>query len=199
MGPDIMMTYNPTAKRVLKVMPCTHLKQTRRNTPSVIQRGGVKIDNGTNMFAHHILPLTQCTQLSTGTPRRVTPPAPLQPQSSPWLARGQVAFQVVPLIYKEAINYLTDKVWIHSPDVFTPQSPTKRAHISQRNQLPTLHQPNYSPHNWQNDFKLQKLMHDLATAEIWQTAFSKDFAVLFRANQLNICHATQQNQLDSDG
>jgi hypothetical protein len=97
------------------------------------------------------------------------------------LARGQVAFEVAPFIYKEAINYLTDKVWIHSPDIFTPQSLTKRAHIGQPNQLPTLHQPNYSPHNRENDVKLQKLMHDLATVEIWQTAFSEDFAVWCRA------------------
>jgi hypothetical protein len=79
------------------------------------------------------------------------------------------------IISQEAINFFTKCVWANSPDIYTPtklcptSTPTATFNFQQV-AMPMVH-----PKTGETNNSYKWLMHNPATAEIWQTAFGKDF------------------------
>jgi hypothetical protein len=78
------------------------------------------------------------------------------------------------MISQEAINLLTECVWAKSPDIFAPSKIKSKTtptclgfeHVA----MPMVH-----PTTGETISSYKMLMHNLATSEMWQTAFGKDF------------------------
>ena len=161
-APPIMAAPNPTNKRLLKATPRSHVRLTRNNTPGSVPA------------------------ITRSSPRRPNPIAVLPPPSTTGPPRRssripRVKFAAVPgglrarnLISQEAINYLTDSVWSNSPDVFMPDK-LKPKHAPSCLDLAQVAMPMIHPTTGETITSYKKLMHDPATKDIWQRAFSKDF------------------------
>jgi hypothetical protein len=86
------------------------------------------------------------------------------------------------VISQEAINFLTKCIWAKSPDIFTPKKlmPASTPTCLDCEQVamlmvhPVLGKT-ISSYKW--------LMKDPTTAEMWQTAFGKDFGGMAQGNQ----------------
>jgi len=78
------------------------------------------------------------------------------------------------LIRQKAINFLTDRVWSKSPDVFTPDK-LKPKHTPSCLDLEQVVMSTIHPTTRETISSYKKLMHDPATKDIWQRAFGKDF------------------------
>ena len=78
------------------------------------------------------------------------------------------------IISQEAINFLTECIWNNSPDICTPTKlKTKPSLVCldlQQVAMPMVH-----PTTGETISSYKRLVHNLATAEVWQTAFGKDF------------------------
>ena len=78
------------------------------------------------------------------------------------------------IISKEAINFLTECIWNNAPDICTPTKlKTKPSPVCldlQQVAMPMVH-----PTTGETISSYKRLVHNLATAEVWQTAFGKDF------------------------
>ena len=99
-----MMAPNPTNKRSLKTTPRSHVRMTRNNIPGSV---------------------LAITQEAPRCPNPINPPPTVAPRRSPHIPK--VTFAAIPggvrahkLISQEAINFLTNCIWSHSPDIFTP-------------------------------------------------------------------------------
>jgi hypothetical protein len=78
------------------------------------------------------------------------------------------------MISQEAIFFFTECMWANLPDIFTPS----RLHPTVAPTCLDLKQvamPMVNPATVDTISSYKKLMHNPATAEIWQTAFGKDF------------------------
>ena len=145
-APPIMTSRNPTAKRALKNTPRLHRRQTRNNTPGIV-------------------PVVDFSQPNaTVPPRRST-------RVMPSMARQR-------LVTQHAINALTISECINYMDAFTPRCLLTDDDV--RPTDPTLHAEHFAspmvhPITGETITSYKKLMHDPATAEVWQTAFGKEF------------------------
>jgi hypothetical protein len=81
----------------------------------------------------------------------------------------------------EAINFLTGCVWKNSPDISTPTKLKTKSAPScldfAQVAMPMLH-----PKTGKSISSYKRLMHNPAMAEVWQTAFGKDFGGMARGN-----------------
>jgi hypothetical protein len=86
------------------------------------------------------------------------------------------------MISQEAINFLTECVWANSPDIFRPSKlrPTMAPTCLDLKQvaMPLVY---LTTGNTISSYK--KLMHNPAAAEMWQTAFGKDFGGMAQSNK----------------
>ena len=161
-APPIMAAPNPTNKRLLKTTPRSHVRLTRNNTPGTVPA------------------------ITRSSPRRPNPIEVLPPPTTKNTPRRSpriphVKFAAVPgglrsrnLISQEAINFLTDCVWSHSPDVYTPDK-LKTKHAPSCLDFAQIATPMVHPTTGETISSYKKLMNDPATKDIWQRAFSKDF------------------------
>jgi hypothetical protein len=86
------------------------------------------------------------------------------------------------IISQEAINFLTECVWANSSDRYIPTKlhPTSMPTATfnfQQVAMPMVH-----PKTGETISSYKQLMHDPATAKIWQTAFGKDFGGMAQGN-----------------
>jgi hypothetical protein len=173
-APPIMKAQNPTAKRVLKNRPRLHLQQTRNNTP-----GAVLAIQRVNVFEPS---MRNCPvvgqkrvewQAKTHGGRRrsqrlqkVTTPTPYIP--IPGGARQRI-------VTRQAINVLTIHEEANANTKFTPRCLMKHT----KKGLPVMFEHFASsmvhPITGITISSYKKLVNDPATAEVWQTAFGKEF------------------------
>jgi hypothetical protein len=150
----------------LKTTPRIHRHETRNNTPGalpLITRERRDRDNkvqGCRWLPHIRATLAHLTPFTTPSPTTFTP--------IPSGARQRVVTQ-------QAVNVLTIQEKVSMDRVFTPTAlmefavthgPTKFEHYAN----PMVH-----PVMGETISSYKKLMKDPATAEVWQTAFGKDF------------------------
>ncbi len=165
-APAIMQSRNPTAKHMLKNNPRVHRRVTRNNTPGalpLITRRRGDINNEAQ--GHRRSPRIQ-QAVATSTILATPPPVTITP--IPSRARQRVVMQ-------QAINVLTIQEKVATNNAFTLKTlmefivthgPTKFEHYAN----PMVH-----PVTCETVSSYKKLMNDPATAEVWQTAFGKDF------------------------
>jgi hypothetical protein len=79
------------------------------------------------------------------------------------------------------MNFLTDKVWNNSPQLFTPTNLRPREDATAAN-LEHLAMPMVHPTMRETKSSYKKLMNNPTTMEIWQTAFGKDFGGMAQGN-----------------
>jgi len=167
-APAIMQSRNPTAKRRLKENPRVHRRVTRHNTPGGLPMITRRANDTTNKAqglrrSLRIRPAI----VASNTVAAVTPPtATFHP--IPSVARQRIVTQ-------QALNVMTIQEKVANNVAFTPHSlqpigvthrPMKFEHYAN----PMVH-----PITGETISSYKKLMHDPATAEVWQTAFGKDF------------------------
>jgi hypothetical protein len=174
-APAIMQSRNPTAKRRLKENPRIHRRVTRHNTPGGLLMITRRANDTTNeaQGLRRSLRLHPAIVAST-TVAAVTPPtATVHP--IPSVARQSIVTQ-------QALNVMTIQEKVANNAAFTPHSlqpigvthrPMKFEHYAN----PMVH-----PIMGETISSYKKLMHDPATAEVWQTAFGKDFGGMCQGN-----------------
>jgi hypothetical protein len=184
-APPIMTAPNPTAKRTLKTTKRTHSRRTRNNIPN-----SVPAINPT--LPRRFIPVVEptVTPPPTAAPRRstrlqqVTPQRPRSTKTRPQrtstiLPRVQFVpieggLRTKSLVSQEAINFLTECVWANSPDICTPKK-LKTKSTPAGLDLQQIATPMVHPTTGETISSYKRLMNDPVTAEIWQTAFGKDF------------------------
>jgi hypothetical protein len=149
-APAIMASRNPTAKQAIKTTPPVHQCVTRNNTP-----GGVPL----------IAWMPQHTAIQNNN---VTPAIAIQTWSAIPMAQSW-------LITQQALNMITMQETFNPPPAYTPQSLPEDAPPSPHINFEDYANPMVHPVTRKTISSYHKLMNDLATAEIWQTAFQKDF------------------------
>ncbi len=142
---------NPTAKHSIQHIPCTHLRQTRQNTPGIIK--------------------PQPTPVTQSPPEPSFAPMPTQPRQS-----SQLTFQSPNIISQEAINFINCATWNdpkqhipktiknQPPHILYPTLPTDIKHFA----VGVVH-----PITKEVTTDYRKLMNDPATVKIWTTTFGK--------------------------
>lgn len=157
-APPIMAAPNPTNKWMIKMTPRSHVRVTRNNIPGSVPA---------------------IRRQAPVCPNPAPPPKNTTPRRS--LRVPKVKFAAIPgglrsgkLIRREAINFLTKQVWAASPEIWMPNKlkPTSSPSCLNLDQvvMPMIH-----PITGETISSYKKLMHDPATKDIWQWAFSKDF------------------------
>ncbi len=165
-APAIMQSRNHTAKRALKITPRIHRHETRNNTPGALTlRTRRRRDRDNEVQGRRQLPRIRAT-LALLTP--FTTPSPTTFTPIPNGMRQRVVTQ-------QAINVLTIQEKVSTDRAFTPtalmefavtRGPTKFEHYAN----PMVH-----PVTGETISSYKKLMNNPAMAEVWQTAFGKDF------------------------
>ncbi len=165
-APAIIQSRNPTAKQALKTMPRIHRHDTQNNTPGALPLVTKKRpDRDIKAQGCRRSPCIRVT-LAPSTP--FTTPSPTTFTPIPSGARQRVVTQ-------QAINVLTIQEKVSTKRAFTPTAlmdfavmhgPTKFEH----NANPMVH-----PVTGETISSYKKLMNNPAMAEVWQTAFGKDF------------------------
>ena len=166
-SPPIMHARNPTAKRSLLTTKRVHLRHTRNNTPG-----------GTPTIVRNtpdVIPVDN----SPATPRRsprTTAPASSNPlvTFSPMPGR-RMPYARARLISQQALNALTVREALFKKPAFTPQRLTLPEFVDMRPNFAHYASPMIHPLTGEVISSYKRLMNDPATAEIWQTAFGKDF------------------------
>ncbi len=162
-APNIMQSRNPTAKRALKKTARLHRQVTRNNTPGIVLT-----------LIEPVLPLFPKVRFIEDNP----------PQRSKWNAipaRLPQTYTAIPrgarqrLMTQRAINVVTIQEEVSLDTIYTPQvMMNKQAQVH-----PTMFEhfasPMVHPMMGKTILSYKKLMNDPATAEIWRTAFGKDF------------------------
>jgi hypothetical protein len=161
-APPILLTRNPTAKRDLRATPRLHRRVTRNNIPGVSREA--------NTIDH--IPI-----IPVPTPRhrqRLTTPTRIQPRRGPKATRSAIPSGAQQrIVTRHAINLLTLHEEASFSTLHTPRALMKHAKMPitfEHYASPMVH-----PVTGRTISSYKKLMHDPATAEVWQTAFGKDF------------------------
>jgi len=160
-----MQSRNPTAKTALKKTARLHRRVTRNNSPGIVPVPSL-IGPVSSLFP-------KVRFIKDSPPRRSKRNAiPVKPpQTYTAIPRG--ARQR--LVTQQAINVLTMQEEVSLDTMYTPQAlMNKQAQV-----LPTMFEhfasPMVHPITGETISSYKKLMNNPATAEIWQTAFGKDF------------------------
>jgi hypothetical protein len=161
-APPIKLTSNPTAKRDLRKTPHLHRRVTRNNLPGVT-RPATTIE---------LIPIVP---VQTQRPcRKLTTPTRVQPRRGPWVTGNAIPSGAQQrIVTRHAVNILTLKEETSFSTIHTPRALLKHAKVPinfEHYANPMVH-----PVTGCTISSYKKLMHDPATAEVWQTAFGKDF------------------------
>ena len=183
-----MLTWNLTAKRVLKTTKRLHRRMTRNNTPGIVPLPGV-INPVPPINAPMARALQRIPQLPEGSFNHSIPfvvqPAPRTRQ------RGAVPTQIQPdcqqtsthtailstarqrNMTQHAINILTLKEQALFNAIYIPTKLMQHAKIPVH--FEHYANPMVHPLTGETILSYKKLTNDAATAEVWQKAFGKDF------------------------
>jgi hypothetical protein len=156
----IMASHNPTAKQVVKTTPWIHQCVTRNNTPG-----------GAPLIAR--MPQHTAIRDDDSTPAIVTQIWPVIP-----IAQSQ-------LITKQVLNLITMQEAFSPPPAYTSQRLRKDAPPSPNINFEHFTNPMVHPVTGKTISSYHKLMNDLAMAEVWQTAFGKDFGGMAQRDNEN--------------
>ncbi len=161
-APPIMQSCNFTAKRALQNTPQLHRRITHNNTPGILPAPC------TVEPSCAVPPPIPCQVKCTRDPQQVQPP---RGQVSSWAAVPGGAQDCI--VTRQAMNVLTLCEEALLSTIHTPLS------LMQHAKLPINFEhyanPMVHPVTGRTISSYKKLMHDPATAEVWQTAFGKDF------------------------
>ena len=161
-----MQTQDPTAKRNLITTKRIHRRQTRTNTPGALPR----------------ITRTDPTliQLGQPTPKKVRRSSRVINTMSPVIIippcrmlgeRTQASAQ---LISQRALSAMTLQEALTAPRAFTPRKLIPPTYTESTNYAHFV-APMIHPTTGEIISSYKRLMHDPATAEVWQMAFGKDF------------------------
>ena len=161
-APPIQLTRNPTAKQDLRKMPRLHRRATRNNSP------GITTPNTT------IAPVPAVSVLPPRRRQQVPTPTRVQPRRGPRATRSTTPSGAQQrIVTRHAINLLTLQEEASFSTMHTPRVLMKHAKMPIN--MEHYANPMVHPVTGRTISSYKKLMHDPATAEIWQTAFGKDF------------------------
>jgi hypothetical protein len=161
-APPIMQAQNPTVKRKLKTTPCLHCQVTCNNTLGILP----------DQCVIEPIPIIEPTNPRRG--KRAAVPTRVQPPRGRLLTRMAVpsgACQHV--ITRHAINILTLCEQASFSTIHTLCSLMRHGKVPINYKHYT--NPMVHPVTGRTISSYKKLMHDLAMAEVWQTAFGKHF------------------------
>ena len=165
-APASMKTWDPTAKQNLITMVLIHRQQTRNNTagalPRITRTGPALIqpDCPTPMTPH------QSSRKIDNTSTVIVIPL--------YKMLGGGARASASLISQRALTAMTLQEALAGPIAFTPQKLVPPTYTDSTNYI-HLVAPMIHPTAGEIISSYKHLMHDPATAEVWQTAFGKDF------------------------
>ncbi len=166
-APAIMKVCDPTAKRNLIKDTCTHRRITQNNTPGAvpaIQRvaPAVILPDKRPAPATH-----RSTRVGTKEgPVNVIPPLRMLGGGTRASAR---------LISQQALNALTMREALTPPQIFTQQKFVPVAYADNVPNFAHFASPMIHPTTGEAISSYKRLMNDAEMAEVWQTAFGKDF------------------------
>jgi hypothetical protein len=161
-----MLTRNPTAKRTLQTTPRLHRRVTCNNTPGILPVPNV---------------ITPTPTLNATTPCRTQPIATTRIQPC---RKARVAHSAIPgraqqrIVMQHAINILTLRKQASFSTIHPPCALMK--HAKMRVNMEHCANPMVHPVTGCTISSYKKLMHNPATAKVWQTAFGKDFLEAWR-------------------
>ncbi len=166
-APPIMQSRNPTAKRRLHENPRIHRRVTRHNTPGglpLITRRAKDTNNETQGLRRslRIRPAIALSPSPVATPPKVTS------RPIPSLARQR-------LVTRQALNVMTIQEQVATNAAFTPTALTPRGMTHRPMKFEHYANPMVHPITGETISSYKKMMHVPANAEVWQTAFGKDF------------------------
>ena len=154
-APPILQARNPTAKCTLKDSSRLHQQVTQNNTPGAVPR--------------IIRPSTRTPALRVSPRKRAEViPAPAAPAATPSRRRLRTFAQ-------QAINAITTHALAMVDTTFTPCALLSFANTNCATCFEHYASPVVYPITGKTISSYKKLMNDPATAEVWQTAFGKDF------------------------
>jgi hypothetical protein len=156
-APPILQAQNPMAKRALRVAPHLHQRVTRNNTPGTVPAINRTL-TGTPAPTRRMLPRMNATAIATPTTTMAMP------------SRRQIC-----LFTQQAINVLTIRELATADTIFTPRALLPFTGKQNTPFFEHYASPMVHPVTGKMISSYKKLMNDPATAEIWQTAFGKDF------------------------
>jgi hypothetical protein len=160
-APPVMITRNPTTKCILRNTPRLHYRITRNNTPGILP-------------VPNMLPPTPTLMTPAARQERSLKPTRIQPRRGPRLTRTAIPSGAQQrIVTRHAINILTLKEQASFNMIHTPRALMKDAKM--RVDIEHYANPTVHPVTGCTISSYKKLMHDPPTAEVWQTAFGKDF------------------------
>ncbi len=160
-APPVMLTCNPTTKQTLQTTPRLHGHVTCNNTPGILPVPNV---------------IRPTPTITATAPCRARPIAPtrIQPRR-----KARAAHSAIPggaqqrIVTQHAINLLTLHEQASFSTIHTPRALMK--HAKMRVNMEQYANPMVHPVTGCTISSYKKLMHNPATAKVWQTAFGKDF------------------------
>jgi hypothetical protein len=176
-APPIMKTRDPTAKTNLIKTTRMHQRKTRRNTPGALPAITRVVPSVIAPDTNPPGPRRQSTRVrtqATDAPINCTPePIIILPPYPVPRTRASTR-----LISQQALNVLTMRKAIDAPKIFTPQHFRRKAYKDHIPNYAHFASPMVHPKTGETITSYKRLMNDPDTAEIWQTAFGKDFGGL---------------------
>ncbi len=163
--PNIMQSQNPTTKRALKKTARLHRQVTRNNTPGIVS---------VPTLIEPVLPLFPKVRFIKDNPPQRSKQNAI-PAKLPQMYRAIPRGAQQRLMTQQAINVLTIQEEVSLDTMYTPQALMKE----QAQVLPTIFEhfasPMVQPIMGETISSYKILMNNPAMAEMWQTAFGKDF------------------------
>ena len=160
-APPILLTRNPTAKRILRDTPRLHRRVTRNNVPGVTQEATIH-------------PIPAIPDTARRPSQKIATPSRVQPRRGPRATRSTMPSRARQrIVTQHAVNLLTLQEEASFSTMHTPRALLKHAKMPinfEHYASPMVH-----PVTGRTISSYKKLMNDPATAEVWQTAFGKDF------------------------
>jgi hypothetical protein len=156
-----MLTRNPTAKRTLQTTPRLHRRVTCNNAPGILPVPNV---------------ITPTPMPTATTPRQTRPitPTRIQPRRKACTVHTAIPGGAQQhIVTRHAINLLTLHKQASFSTIHTPHTLMK--HAKMQVNMEHYANPMVHPVMGCTISSYKKLMHDPATAKVWQTAFGKDF------------------------
>ena len=182
-APTIMKTRDPTAKRNLILTKRSHQRTTRNNTPGDVpmitrEKGPDIIPD--NVSRNHSVTKSNALRRSP----RVIGETPTKRTVTFTQLRGPIPNRARSrIISQQALNAMTMKEALYPPAAFSPSKLTMPAFVDTIPNYAHYASPMVHPTTGETITSYKRLMHDPATAEIWQTAFGKDFGGMAQGDE----------------
>ena len=169
-----MQSRNPTAKRNLKQTPRIHRQQTRNNTPGAVPPITRIVDDNPHGFPPYNPPNVVYEHDPTDT---ILAFSMIQPLMAPVQCNARNY-----IVSNQAINALVMLEQCTPSNIFTPRSLESSRTFQPIHDLKHFANPMVHPVTGETISSYRKAMQDPAIAEVWKTAFGKEFGGLAQGN-----------------